>query len=163
MTKIDAASNRNMKIELTTMNENTCVNFIESIRSPQTKRNYTRDLKVFLNLIPNNIYEDYDIKSPKSHELEDLYTSFVNLAKKDTSIIKTIIKSYVSEIKKKVESKELNPNSVSNRIKPIKVLLTANEIDISWKLINKMFPRETKSEDLNDELPTISKIIHIIV
>ena len=136
-----------MKIELTTMNENTYVNFIESIRSPQTRRNYTRDLKVFLNLIPNNIYEDYDIKSPKSHELEDLCTSFVNLAKKDTSIIKTIIKSYVSEIKKKVDSKELSPNSVSNRIKPIKALLTANEIDISWKLVNKMFPRETKSED----------------
>ena len=71
-----------MKIELTTMNENTCVNFIESIRSPQTKRNYTRDLKVFLNLIPNNIYEDYDIKSPKSHELEDSLHIICKLGKK---------------------------------------------------------------------------------
>ena len=42
---------------------------------------------------------------------------------------------------------KLSPNSVSNRIKPIKALLSANEVDISWKMINKMFPREIKSQD----------------
>lgn len=73
--------------------------------------------------------------------------AFVALAKKDTSIIKTIIKSYLIEIKRKVDVGELSPNSVSNRIKPIKALLSANEVDISWKMINKMFPREIKSQD----------------
>lgn len=41
----------------------------------------------------------------------------------------------------------LSPNTVPNRIKPIKALLVSNEVDVSWGMINKMYPREVKSED----------------
>ena len=36
---------------------------------------------------------------------------------------------------------------VSNKIKPIKSLCASNEIDVSWKHVNKMLPRTIKSQD----------------
>jgi len=134
-------------IELEDIGENVYDNFLESMRSSETKRTYVRNLKIFLNLIPNNIFEDYLGESPKSREIKDLAESFTNIARKDTAATKQIIKSYIKEIKKEVEKGNLSPNSTKSRINPIKALLTANEVDISWKLINKMFPREIRSDD----------------
>jgi len=134
-------------IKLEETGENIYDNFLESMRSSETKRMYVRNLKRFLNLIPNNIFEEYLGESPKSREIEDLATSFTNIARKDTAATKQIIKSYVKEIKKEVENGNLSPNTVKSKINPIKALLSANEVDISWKLINKMFPREVRSDD----------------
>ena len=136
-----------MKIELEDVGEDVYSNFLESMQSSETKRMYIRNLRKFLNLIPNNIFEEYLGETPKSREIEDLATSFTSLAKKDVKTTKSIIKSYIKETKKEVDRGILSPNTVTNRIKPIKALLTANEIDISWKLINRMFPREVKSKD----------------
>ncbi len=136
-----------MKIELADLNDHAYTNFLESMQSFETKRMYVRNLKKFLNLIPNNIFEEYLGEAPKSREIEDLATSFTNLARKELKVTKQIIKSYIKETNLEVDSCKISPNTVTNRIKPIKALLTTNEIDISWKLINKMFPREVKSED----------------
>jgi len=134
-------------IELENISENVYDNFLESMRSSETKRMYVRNLKKFLNLIPNNIFEEYLGESPKSREIEELSTSFTNLAKKDINATKQIIKSYVKEINKEVTEGRISPNTVKNKIKPIKALLSANEIDVSWSMINKMFPREVRSDD----------------
>jgi len=134
-------------IKLDSVEENVYDNFLESMRSSETKRMYVRNLRKFLNLIPNNIFEDYLGKSPRSREIEELATSFTALAKKDITATKQIIKSYVKEIKKEVKAGKTSPSLVKNRIKPIKALLSANEIDVTWTMINKMFPREVRSED----------------
>ena len=60
---------------------------------------------------------------------------------------------------KAVDSNKISPNTVSNRLKPIKALLSANEVDVSWKLINKMLPRRTKSEDRAYTREEIHKMI----
>jgi len=147
VTKIVPTPNRNMKIELDDLKEDPYSNFIESIQSSETKRMYVRNLRKFLELIPNNIFEKCLSESPKSRDISDLTTSFVKLAKHDIDVTKQIIKSYIKEAKKEVESGTISPNTVKNRIKPIKTLLSSNEVDISWTLINKMFPRETKNGD----------------
>lgn len=146
VTQIVPDPNRSM-IELEDSRENSYDNFVESIRSPETKRMYVRNLKMFLDLIPNSIFEDYLGESPKSREIEDLAASFTAIAKKDITAIKQIVKAYVKEIKKDVEAGKISPSLVKNRVKPIKALLSANEIDVSWTMINKMFPRENKSTD----------------
>jgi len=147
VTKIVPDPNIGMKIELTNTSENVYANFLDYMKSSETKRMYVRNLRKFLNLIPNKIFEDYLGESPKSREIEDLSNSFASLAKKDIKATKQIIKSYIKESKKEVEAKKFNPSIVKSRIKPIKALLAANEIDISWTMINKMFPREVRSED----------------
>ncbi|HSA76496.1 MAG TPA: hypothetical protein VLE02_03020 [Nitrosarchaeum sp.] len=158
MTEIDPPISNSMKIELDVEN-NAYSNFIESIRNPETKRGYTRNLKRFLELIPDEIFVKYLNNTPKSREIEDLSNAFISIAKKDIDIIKSIIKSYVKQIKQEVDSDQISPNTVSNRLKPIKALFVSNEIDMSWTLINKMFPRETKSEDRAYTREEIHKMI----
>ncbi len=46
--------NTNM-IELEDIGENVYDNFLESMRSSETKRMYVRNLRKFLNLVPNNL------------------------------------------------------------------------------------------------------------
>ena len=98
-------------LELEDSKENAYDNFLESMRSSETKRMYVRNLKMFLNLIPNSIFEDYLGESPKSREIENLTTLFTNLAKKDINATKQIIKSYVKEIKKDVETGKIRNRS----------------------------------------------------
>jgi len=89
VTKIDADHIRNVKLQLNRLEEDAFVNFVESIASPQTRRNYIRDIQVFLKLIPSSIFEEYEIKhNAGDFQLEDRCEAFVALAKKDTSIIK---------------------------------------------------------------------------
>jgi len=52
VTQIIPASNSGM-IKLEDVEENIYSNFLESMRSSETKRMYVRNLKKFLNLIPN--------------------------------------------------------------------------------------------------------------
>ena len=136
-----------MDIELDMTESDAYANFLGSIRGSETRRGYTRNLRKFLSLIPDRIFAKCAGAAPESRGVEDLADAFVRLAKNDIGAAKSIIKSYVRETNREVEQGQLSPNTVPNRIKPIKALLVSNEVDVSWKLINKMFPRETKSED----------------
>ena len=88
VTQIVPPRNNSVKIELEDIYEDVYSNFLESMRSSETKRMYVRNLRKFLNLIPNNILEEYLGESPKSREIGDLAISFTNLARKD---VKTTI------------------------------------------------------------------------
>jgi len=65
VTQIIPARNADM-IALEDVGENVYDNFLESMRSSETKRMYVRNLRKFLNLIPNNIFEEYLGESPKT-------------------------------------------------------------------------------------------------
>ena len=136
-----------MNIELDVMENDAYANFLGSIRGGETKRGYIRNLRKFLRLIPNRIFVKCAGVAPESRGVEDLADAFVRLARNDIGAAKSIIKSYLRETNREVEQGLLSSNTVPNRIKPIKALLVSNEVDVSWGLINKMFPRETKSED----------------
>ena len=147
VTKIDPDYNNTMHIELDGVKSTPYSNLVDSIPNPETRRGYTRNLKAFLNLIPNSIFEEHCGRAPKSRSVEDMSEAFLDLAKRDAGTAKSIIKSYLKELNKAVSKGELSPNTVPNKVKPIKALLTVNDVDISWKLINKMFPREMTSQD----------------
>ena len=57
-------------IKLENIQENIYDNFLESMRSSETKRMYIRNLKKFLNLIPNNIFEEYLGESQEGMDVE---------------------------------------------------------------------------------------------
>ena len=85
--------------------------------------------------------------------------NFVNLIREDPNAGKNKIKRYVMTLKQQIDDKKLNPNTSRNRLKPIKTLLRANEIDFSWYLIDRMMPKETKSEDRAYTRAEIQKMI----
>ena len=121
--------------------------FLDYFKNDETKRKYNGFLFRFLKLIPTNIYPDNGIKAPKSQQIEELAKSFVELAKKDQKIAQNIIAEYIKEDKKRIVEKKLNPNTLPNYIKPIKTLLIANDILLNWKNLNRLFPREQKTDD----------------
>ena len=160
VTEIDPSTTRKyMKIELDITENDAYTNFVESIRSDETRRGYTRNLTRFLNMIPDYIFEQYLGEKPQSRDVKEMSQLFIDLARKDITVTKSILKSYVREVKQEVNSNQISPNTVSNRLKPIKALLSANEVDVSWKLINKMLPRRTKSEDRAYTREEIHKMI----
>ena len=88
-----------------------------------------------------------------------LVNDFAKLIRKDPNAGRNKIKRYVMNLKQQIDNKQLNLNTARNRLKPIKILLGANEIDFSWYLIDRMMPKETKSEDRAYTRAEIQKMI----
>ncbi|MGI0008643.1 MAG: hypothetical protein ACRD92_03380 [Nitrosopumilaceae archaeon] len=82
------------------------VNYEESIKSPETRRTYARYLSQFL---------DYTKIDPDK------------LVKMKTSSIEDLVISYIVKLKRRVESKDLSPNTFNVVIAPIQLLFEQNE------------------------------------
>jgi len=134
-------------------------NYINAIRDAATKKKYQGQLEMFLN-------PDYDWNKPQQkrrllpeNEFAILVNRFVNLITEDPNAGKNKVKRYVLSLKEQVSEKKLNPNTSRNRLKSIKILLRANEVDFSWFLIDKMIPKKSKGEDRAYTRAEIQKMI----
>ena len=136
-----------MNIELENMTGTVYDNFTNFIQSKETLRGYTRDIKQFLLTIKDKDFEAYLGYAPKSRNVSDLAEAYVDLAHKNIHVAKLAVMTYLEDLTKKVERGELNPNSVPNKIKPIRALLAANDVDISWERIRKLYPLQIRGED----------------
>lgn len=135
-----------MEITVNDIDGSAYQNFLDYLRSPKTSEFYKMYLKVFLDIIPREIFIKHLNEEPADN-IEEKASQFVNLAKINTPITKQIIKAYVRELKAKVDAKEYKPSIIKNRLKPIKALLASNDIDFSWKLIDKGLPKAGKTQD----------------
>jgi len=134
-------------------------NYTAAIRAMVTKKKYAGHLEMFLN--PHYDWSKVQQKRQLLPEKEFaiLVNNFVSMIRADPNAGKNKIKRYVINLKKQLDEKTLNPNTSRNRLKPIKTLLRANEIDFSWYLIDRMMPRETKSSDRAYTRVEIQKMI----
>ncbi len=117
-----------MNIELENMTGTAYDNFIQSIQSKETRRGYTRDIEQFLLAIKDKDFETYLGYAPKSRNVSDLAEAYVEMAKKNIHVAKSAVTTYLKGLKKRVQRGDLNPNSVPNKIKPIRALLVANDV-----------------------------------
>ena len=134
-------------------------NYAAALRAMVTKKKYDGHLEMFLN--PKYDWSKVQQKRQLLPEKEFaiLVNDFVDMIRADPNAGKNKIKRYVMNLKKQLDEKTLNPNTSRNRLKPIKTLLRANEIDFSWYLIDRMMPRETKSSDRAYTRVEIQKMI----
>ena len=134
-------------------------NYTTAIRAIVTRKKYAGQLEMFLN--PNYDWNKIQQKRELLPEKEfaTMVNDFVSMIRADPNAGKNKIKRYVMNLKKQLDEKTLNPNTARNRLKPIKTLLRANEIDFSWYLIDRMMPRETKSGDRAYTRVEIQKMI----
>lgn len=121
-------------------------NFLDYNRSPKTLNVYKLYLYKFLDVIPNDIFTKH-LQEEASTDYQIKTVQFVKLSKNNIELTKLIVKAYVRELKAKVDAGEVKPSNIKNRLKPIKALFHANEIDFSWKLIDKGLPKIGKSPD----------------
>ena len=115
--------------------------FIDSIKSKDTARKYKKDLHKFLLAIPVKVYQDTLGKLPQNKDLGTLANFFVELSRKDPDLGNNIIAAFIKEEKKLVDAQKINPNTLANHIKPMRVLLDSNRIAIHWKSVRKLLPR----------------------
>jgi len=131
-------------------------NFTDYLSNEKTQVVYLRILKKFLKLIPKELFEKNLGKSGDT--VPELTTLFVELANTDIELVKQIIHAYVRELKKRQKTKKIKASTLKNQLKPIVTLFDANEIDFSWKLINKSLPDVGISKDrayTREELQTL--------
>jgi hypothetical protein len=103
------------------------------------KRKYLNQLFKFLQLIPHELFQKNGIASSGCNDKRFLANCFVALAKKDPSLAKNIMASFIKEENKLVESGKLSPNTVPNHVKPIHSLLDAAGVAIHWKSPYKLY------------------------
>lgn len=101
------------------------MHYQESIKSPDTRRTYDRYLEEFLAYTK---------------------TRAEVLVKMDNSAVEDFVISYVVRLKKRVEAKDLSPNSFNVAVAPIQLLLEQNDVMLNWKKIKRMFPRRVKPQ-----------------
>ena len=104
--------------------------FKSSIRSKKTLEIYTIRLEQFHKFIKIKNYDAY--------------------LKMDNKTIENMIMEYVIYLKKKIEKGIIGPNAISQRIAPIELFMSQNDIMINTKKIHRMYPRKVKTKG---ELP----------
>lgn len=135
--------------------------FLDHFKNDLTRTKYTKILHRFLQLIPNQIYAHAQTEEPKSSDIESLANCFVLLAQKEPKTVRNIIAAFIEEEKKLVDTKALNPNTVPNHVKPIKVLLDSNSIPLHWKSLTSMFPRQQETNDRGYEREELQKMLDV--
>jgi len=151
-----------MKLEINDTKTTAYQNFVDSIRDKETFRKYNSYLKLFLDLIPNEMYKQYLQHEPQSRELSDLAFAFTEIAQKNVKNAKGIIQAYTRNLKEQVDNGKLSPATVKNRLKPIKALMKSNDIEMFWYLVDKSLPKPGKSQDrayTREELQSMMNIV----
>ena len=136
-----------MKLEIDDVEGTAYQNFVDSIRDKETFRKYNSYLRLFLDLIPNEMYKQYLQHNPKSRDIENLASAFTEIAQKNVKNAKDIIQAYTRNLKEQIDNNKLSPATAKNRLKPIKALMKSNDIEMSWYLVDKSLPKPGKSLD----------------
>lgn len=116
--------------------ENALDLYYSGIKSAETKRTMTRNLKKFLVEACADFLQG---------NLEQRTQQFVDLAREDQQKATQIILAYVARLRQrtlleKADPAYLNPSSVPNKIKPIKKLLEMNNLGLGWKRVYSTYP-----------------------
>ena len=145
-----------MELTLEKIQNDPYQNLVDYLINDSTRIAYLRILKRFLNVIPKEIFEKNLQKSGET--VPELAALFVELAQKDMGLVKQIIHAYVRELKETQKVQKTKNSTLKNQLKPIVSLFDANEIDFSWKLLNKSIPKPENSQDrayTREELQTL--------
>ncbi len=94
--------------------------FLNSVKSKATQKAYEWYLNKFM--VESGYDQNYDL-----------------LANEEPGKIQILVEDYVLSIKNKV-----NPNSIPTYLYPIQSFLDANDIEIKWKKIKRLFPANIK-------------------
>jgi hypothetical protein len=110
-------------------------NFLYALKAPETRRQYPRRLKVFLDFLQiDSPYSDFD------QDLRYKASIFANLSKDSPQwALDKLIKFILSQ-KERAAKGEISECTISNYYKPAKLFCEMNDIVLNWKRITKGIP-----------------------
>jgi hypothetical protein len=121
--------------------ENALEMFYSGIKSQSTRETADRLLKFFLiDVCADLLQGDY----------KNRVQQFVEIAQKDQTKTTNIIIAYVKKLRartalEKTDASYMNPSYLPNKIKPIKKLLTMNDVGLAWKRIYTFYPERNNT------------------
>lgn len=122
--------------------------FVDSIASPETRRQYQSKLNLFLTGIG------------MTGSLEEKARSFVEKAQKDKDWAFDMAVAFVAYHKVRYDKKEITAGTIRNYYKPIKVFYETNDVVINWKRITRGIPKSRKFAQ--DRAPTTEEIRKVV-
>lgn len=116
--------------------ENALELFYYGIKSNETKRTMTGNLKQFIQIACVNLLKG---------DLKQRSQQFIDLTREDQTKATQIILAYIKKLRDRTALEishpdYMNPSSIPNKIKPIKKLLEMNDLGLGWKRIYSIFP-----------------------
>ena len=124
------------------------VEFFEAIRSPHTKRMYTKRLELFFNYIL------------KQGSMKEKAREFSKKSKADPAWSTYVINDFMRFQKSRAENGEIAEATLSSFWKPVKLFCDQNDILLNWKKIRRKIP--SGRQYANDRPPTREEILKIL-
>ena len=121
--------------------------FLNSLRNKDVKRKYPRALDRFICQIPHKIFSDNKMNFPKKDSPSMRAKAFADLARKNPTIVKNIIATFIKQETEKATKGLQSPNTVPRHVQPIRAFLDEADIALPWKSLRKMLPRQRITED----------------
>lgn len=116
--------------------------FVNSIRSPLTRKKYFGRLDTF-----------YDIIQIPDGSMEDRCRIFIKNCNENPKYPLNCVYRFIIHLKGKMEKNEIEVSTILNYLKPIKLLCGINDIQVKWKKVTIGLPKERKYAE--DRAPTI--------
>ena len=123
--------------------------FLHAMKSPVTKKKYSRRLEMFFDFI----------KIP-GESLEERCLTFVNNGKDNVNWVFTNILKFVLFYKQRIDKKEISGATLINYLKAIKLFCEMSDISINWKKITRGVSRGKRYA--SDRIPTLEEIRKIV-
>ena len=123
--------------------------FLHAMKSPVTKKKYSRRLEMFFNFI----------KIP-GECLEEQCLTFVSNGKDNVNWVFTNILKFVLFHKERIHKKEISGATLINYLKAIKLFCEMSDLSINWKKITRGLSRGKRYA--NDRIPTLEEVRKIV-
>ncbi|MDQ4074331.1 MAG: hypothetical protein M3162_08535 [Thermoproteota archaeon] len=123
--------------------------FMYGLKSPETRKKYSKRFEAFL-----------DFAGINGISLGERFHNFFLKAKSDGNWLQDILIRFLMIQKERASKGEIAESTISNYYKPVKLFCDMNNIVINWKLISKGIPRGNHAA--NDRSPTIEEIVEIL-
>jgi len=123
--------------------------FLHAMKSPVTKKKYSRRLEMFFNFI----------KIP-GESIEEQCLTFINSGKNNVNWVFTNILKFVLFHKERIHKKEISGATLINYLKAIKLFCEMSDLSINWKKITRGLSRGKRYA--NDRIPTLTEVRKIV-
>ena len=114
------------KLDDNSLNVNPYTLFLHAMKSPITKKKYSRRLEMFFDFL----------KIPRE-SLEERCLYFVNNGRNNINWVFTNILKFVLFYKERIDKKEISGATLINYLKAIKLFCEMSDISINWKKITR--------------------------
>jgi hypothetical protein len=131
-----------MKIDPYTM-------FLGAMKSPVTKKKYSRRLEMF-----------FDFIQILGKNIEERCQTFVDKGQNNINWIYTNILRFVLFHKERIDKKEISGATLINYLEAIKLFCEMSDISINWKKVTRGISRGKRYA--NDRIPTLEEIRKIV-